>query len=630
MKTKKGFFFTLIAITIISFMLYSITLWSTSIKEKETIYPKKLKVQNLIMFFNSIDNQDIQRFANISTHYALFKLANYSIDHPLPSSVNIKQKIKNLIWQGDAGSNYNYSNTEKAKWTFKAFKDNLESSCTKMGFECHVSDLQDFSFNQTDFFLTNYSFKINISMKDKIDNINLQKQIELKGNISLFGFPDPFTRYYKATNGKRLVDKQIFFNESSLDYLSNLTPEELADEHTQAYSWFYGPITSSYTTNDSDMQNLLSAFSSKNPKKYILRLEIINDLSQQDQQWKNRIISLFGAVLIENPVQLDKRQISSTILNSFTCHGTYQYGGPCTKHFIKYSNVSDVFEKFTINPRTFTLNETWVEKWATTDSGNIDPDLCDCSSGLVPQWTSEPYREHKSNVRYLPDYQLIKIPFFHNSVLQGSNEIKILDLNNDLPEAIAVNPSIHNSESKSHILFVSNNNDVNDENQKDAEIHIYNLNSLRDAVICQHYFKAPNQAPSYLDRFFSNGYQRKSQYGITSILTGQYFGGKKCDELILTNQLGMAGNQNSNDCEKYSRLDFEYVDRINGTTAIRGMLACKEFGMCNDFPSSNYLGRLYFSQDALNESLLNITSGYIRCDDTDASPCYEEEYPESS
>lgn len=101
------------------------------------------------------------------------------------------------------------------------------------------------------------------------------------------------------------------------------------------------------------------------------------------------------------------------------------------------------------------------------------------------------------------------------------------------------------------ILILTNNPTGDEFNKYSYPLYLYKIESLRDFVNCGYYFKLPQRAPSYLQRFLTNGHQLNHIYGI--------------DVLIIEDEFLQAG------------VSSLLSERFRGATglAIRGLAGCK-------------------------------------------------------
>lgn len=119
--------------------------------------------------------------------------------------------------------------------------------------------------------------------------------------------------------------------------------------------------------------------------------------------------------------------------------------------------------------------------------------------------------------------------------------------------------------------------------QKNRTVTAYDIEDLRDVVICTYFFNS-TRAPSYPQRLTRNATElNDSNFGFETLLVGEWAGGKNLIEY-----------------ENYSRTDFEFFRKINGEK-VRGMPGCKSSEMCAILTGTDApLGHFRLSLDSLN------------------------------
>ncbi|MGC8899144.1 MAG: hypothetical protein ACP5KP_01335 [Candidatus Micrarchaeia archaeon] len=144
---------------------------------------------------------------------------------------------------------------------------------------------------------------------------------------------------------------------------------------------------------------------------------------------------------------------------------------------------------------------------------------------------------------------------------------------------------------------VEESNGEDKKNKKDG--WVYDIEMLRDEVICGYYFWAPEEAPSFPQRFLENSENRTSVYGIEGFVVGKVYGGEEFSR-----------------GKNWSRIDWEFVNETEGIK-VRGMPGCKSFEMCS---SSTPVGNFALSE----ENLADYNMNEIACNDGRAG-CEKEE-----
>lgn len=201
---------------------------------------------------------------------------------------------------------------------------------------------------------------------------------------------------------------------------------------------------------------------------------------------------------------------------------------------------------------------------------------------------------------------------FNPTVYDKKCEKKIGDIKTNKPFAVAPDFSIgmapEDNEGTPAVLFVNEHTpgEVDeskgvDKENKGNKGYVYDIEMLRDEVICGYYFWAPEEAPSFLQRFLVNSENRTSMYGIEGFVVGKVFGGEDFSK-----------------GRNWSRIDWEFVSRMEGIK-VRGMPGCKSFDMCSEL---NFLGNFALTEQSLSDYNMD----EIACDDGRAACEKEEEF----
>jgi hypothetical protein len=88
---KKGFFFVIVAFVLLSYILASTYVWVRAIEMEESRYSEAFRAASVEMVLSQVTQGRIAEFTNMSSHYALYRLNHHSIFHPVevPSGVDI-------------------------------------------------------------------------------------------------------------------------------------------------------------------------------------------------------------------------------------------------------------------------------------------------------------------------------------------------------------------------------------------------------------------------------------------------------------------------------------------------------------------------------------------------------------
>ena len=161
-------------------------------------------------------------------------------------------------------------------------------------------------------------------------------------------------------------------------------------------------------------------------------------------------------------------------------------------------------------------------------------------------------------------------------------------------------PVLTNNKSGKCVLFIAKSSpkDVATHPllKKSAPKGIYNVEGMRDFIMCGYYTKAA-AAPSYLQRLFANSYTHTdSTYGIETFVIGNY----------------------ANDYTAYdtsSRLDRElFNSTLPAGAKVRGMPGCKDWQTCSDSPVTGIFAVSAAVRDLFGLDQITCDDSYAGCD----------------
>ena len=153
-KGKRGFFFTVMALAILSFMLLTVQVWVKTFEQSDQRASERFKGESMRLVFATISDKSFSDFANASAFYALYRLDNYTsvdtyalksepaADEALnPGTGQINETIYGLMSTGyaqpviGAGQKaIQYTPSEIDNYTFVSWEDRINKSAALMGF----------------------------------------------------------------------------------------------------------------------------------------------------------------------------------------------------------------------------------------------------------------------------------------------------------------------------------------------------------------------------------------------------------------------------------------------------------------------------------------------------------------
>ena len=479
----RGFFFILVSFILLSYILFSTNVWVRAIETSEQTYSDAFRAYTVTMMADQVSEERMARYADIISHYALFRLSNHSIHHPLRPGEedqisHIRESYFELISTCTTSPGHfvdnsalAYAGDDAATYCFSGFASQLNSSLSVMGFAVENFTVSNLSFNETEHplkYTTNMT--IYLKIKDLQTETSIDRTYQYDGIIDAEGMVDPLAaRESLDLKGEAEKENLTIFKgvymyppPGKIDAFEELSFEQLhavyADAHETVYpvkkgqgsqgqGWFYGPV-------------VLAEDASKVPESQRSRFILVGNYSDitSTPNWQD-----FGAYVLLNAPE---------------------YAGGC----------EDEYE--TLNP---------IER-EEDSSGRCEERIDDASS----RYTQKAFMVY---------------PDFIEDVYDGVH-YKYYE-------------PLHSAEYESRrILFISQfsaSEILSDPDRKEsADPAVFDIEMFRDYVRCSYYILSePGKSPSYLQRMLDGEYGdfTSDTLGIETTLVGKYAGGVYNPEL---------------------------------------------------------------------------------------------------
>jgi hypothetical protein len=224
LNSRKGIFFTLIAVSLLGLILFSYTItYSYSLQEKASIIETRVDTMN--RFLTSVDS-DMENAIYISGYRSMVALTDYIVSNGTYVS-NATDSLMGLFTNGTADG-YNLSLMQNN--TFADWMGKIQGKGLEIGINLSVNT-SDVSVYQTDPWTVRFSVGSIIYLTDMQSTANWSKQKEIYSDISIIGFEDLW--YSLHTNG--MVVKRI--NQTIYDgnFSVNNDTSNLADHIETTY-----------------------------------------------------------------------------------------------------------------------------------------------------------------------------------------------------------------------------------------------------------------------------------------------------------------------------------------------------------------------------------------------------------
>jgi hypothetical protein len=386
---KKGFYFLLATLFLVSYVFLYLTLWlenwksevSLLIASDEATYPWEMNVW--------LSNESIQKFYSIAGQYALYKINNFSIYHPLKYDYKNELRYLNIsffsLLSGQKalvsvdGTPLSYSSTERKIYSLPGFVESFNETINKRGFYVASFSLTPINFSFVDPVNFNATCLFSLSIHSIDERFQTTRTYYLSHIFNVSGFVDPFVARESAKlgfvgeEGREMAEKQIFFVNVSPP---QLVPKEIEyckgdsdcnSKHMQGLGFFYGPIVS--------VKN-----AKKVPKYERNRYILYGDFDDIIALNKNPSYLEFGAIILNNsPVSITYGSCPSSESKTFNAK-TYQGDScrlivehPLSKPYVVVPDLS--LDELSASPkgkavlfiakRNITTNPIDAAKWKT-------------------------------------------------------------------------------------------------------------------------------------------------------------------------------------------------------------------------------------------------------------------------
>lgn len=252
MLDKKGFLFTVTVFLVLTYILLSISVWVKSIETSERSFSEFYKQSTVELAIEQITPEKMDSISNIIAKRALNRLNTHSIDNEvvpgpaLDEDQNIRKAMYELIVYGNASDSYFYgagsSITQEENSSFRSWVNNLNSSLNAIGVYVSDFNVTNFQFTQGDIDKLNYSFDINLTLRDLSNTSSISRVYPIKNQLDITGLVDPaLVRVSKTHAGDtKAIYRMFFFNKPLYPTPISLSAQEISSSLQGGQGWLYG------------------------------------------------------------------------------------------------------------------------------------------------------------------------------------------------------------------------------------------------------------------------------------------------------------------------------------------------------------------------------------------------------
>ena len=460
---RRGFFFTAMALAILSFMLLTSQVWVRTFEQQDASAVVRFKGEAMRLVLSTLSDETMSNFANASAFYATFKMANatagplgFSWEDPLDGNNShtgwVEQSAQDLMMYGSnnesSGVPISYSSDEKAAYTISAWQGKIQEAANVMGFNATFGDVQNFSFRQLDPWTVGIYFQMQMNISDLDNTMHQSKMLTANSSFSINGFVDPMEVRGEIGLGHPNPPQKQIWKDPKYNTPFDVRPNPLIDTSkgigsaSEGYGWFFGPITFEYPD-----EGIFTSSEANNEGQYILVHKYDENLS--------RYADAYGAVIVTSPPD----SVSSTYIDSRGC------------------NVTETNQTSCLNClSTVTIN-----------SGS--PPSCKGSTEIYANPVSVPMIQADSS-------WTASVPQINRTGLPDQPQRFVL-IDNEKTEPIDKQSGYH---------------------------RVWDITALRDMTVCGFYVNGTG--PSFFQRMLAGTPLTNSELGIESFLVGTWAGGK--------------------------------------------------------------------------------------------------------
>ena len=218
---KKGFLFVITVFLILTYMMLSISVWVKALEASERTYSELYKESTVELAIEQLTPAKVANVSDMVMTRAVFRVNDLSKEHPLKEGPVDDEYyyIKNAVYEyavngSPSGSNFydDYTPDTEGNASLGGWVSTLNASLLAIGVYIDDFEIYDFSFDQEDYKTLNYSFRMDLSMRDTSGATSLVRTYEVSNRIPITGLVDPAIA---RESGSETIYRQFFFFDRS-------------------------------------------------------------------------------------------------------------------------------------------------------------------------------------------------------------------------------------------------------------------------------------------------------------------------------------------------------------------------------------------------------------------------------
>jgi hypothetical protein len=275
---KKGFLFTVTVFLVLMYILLTVSVWVKGVETSERAFSEFYKESTVELAIEQITPAKMDNVSYVIMNRALNRLNENAINHPLlegsgEETANIESALFELLADGSADGSYFVGSggqiTQEENSSLSAWASNLNASLLAIGVYMSDFEVSNFQVGQADYKTVNYSFDINLELKDFSNTSAVTREYHIANEINVTGLVDPaLARTTRDAAGDDLTAYRMFFFHDDYETPADISADALSVTVQGGQGFLYGPLAKAYSSADG--VDAATAIAPSKRKNYIL------------------------------------------------------------------------------------------------------------------------------------------------------------------------------------------------------------------------------------------------------------------------------------------------------------------------------------------------------------------------
>lgn len=274
---RKGFLFTVTVFLVLMYILLTVSVWVKGVETSERAFSEFYKESTVELAIEQITPAKMDNVTYVIMNRALNRLNENSINHPVlegsgEETANVEAALYELLMDGQADGSYFLGSgelTQEENSSLNAWASNLNASLLAIGVYMSGFEVSNFEVGQSDYKNVNYSFDIDLELKDFSNTSSVTRTYHIVNEINVTGLVDPaLARTTRDEAGDDLTAYRMFFFHDDYETPADISADALSVSVEGGQGFLYGPLAKAYSS--ADKVDTATAIAPSKRKNYIL------------------------------------------------------------------------------------------------------------------------------------------------------------------------------------------------------------------------------------------------------------------------------------------------------------------------------------------------------------------------